>query len=284
MRTLKSSFKIASMTPAALPVMAGRAAAPVVTAVMAPVAVTVRIAGAVLTGLVVLAAAPAFAQTQEQPPAADVECARLQARIDSLEVKLEKVIMDNVDASPFATGETLDWGTGWNTSALTAAENQWTIELGYMFGFRGWTPPWEVDYIDHRRSYRLGVSAGFEYYRREGLLAKDNGDLYYSQGSVVALKLTWGTPVLLNFISGSAYLRGLWIFPLYDDGDTGREKSLAGVGLGSDLEFWIARDKCLTVGFKLEGDWDSWVDEGKYGTDQVLPYRFRPQMGVRVFF
>jgi len=243
-----------------------------------------RAALAALAVLATLTAAPRCVQAQASAAGTDEERLRLEARIDSLEVKLEKIIMENVDASPFATGETLNWGTGWNASFFTAAENQSAIEVGYTFGFPGWTPPWDREYIDSRRSYRLGISAGYQYYRREGPLAKDNGDLYYSQGSVLALKLSWGTPVLLNFISASANLRGLWIFPNYDDGDTGRDKSLFGIGLGSDLEFWIARDKCLTLGFKMEGDWDSWTDEDQYGTDQVLPYRFRPQMGARVFF
>ncbi len=117
--------------------------------------------------LLTLAVAPTEAQVPGQAPSnLEVERAELQARLDSLEVKVEKIIMENMDASPFATGETLGWGTGWTTSVLTSAPNQWTIELGYMFGLPGWTPPWAAEDIDSRRSYRLGVSAGFEHFRR----------------------------------------------------------------------------------------------------------------------
>ncbi len=243
--------------------------------------------------LLALAIAPSQAQDPSGQPGlsraqgpsdAGAECAELRARLDSLEVKIEKIIMENVDANPYATGETLGWGTGWTTSVLTAAANQWTIEVGYMFGFPGWTPPWEQKYIDSRRAYRLGVSAGFEYFRREGLLHKDNGDPYYAHGQALALKLTWGTPVLLNFISGTAFLRGLWILPDYDAADKGRDESIGGAGMGSTIEFWIARDKCLTVGFKLEGEWEDFIHDHNEVKDEVLPYEFRPEMGVRVFF
>lgn len=235
--------------------------------------------------LLALAGAPSGAQAPGQAPSdPEAECVELRARVDSLEVKLEKVIMENVDASPFATGETLGWGIGWTTSVSTAAKNQWTMELGYFFGFPGWLPPWDEAYIDSRRSYRLGVSACLDFFRHEGLLHKDSGEPYYAHGNVIALKLTWGTPVLLNFISGTAFVRGLWILPNYDSADKGREESIAGAGLGSAIEFWIARNKCLTVGFKLEGEWDDFVYPSNGVEEKVLPYEFRPEMGVRVFF
>ena len=226
-----------------------------------------------------LAAVTAAAGARDADDPAD-----LSRRLDSLEVKVERIIIEQMDASPFATGETLSWGKGWYFGATVSSPNQSLVELGHVFGFRGWRPPWEPEYLDRRRGYRVGLSAGFQSFQDAGLLRDDAGDRYYVDGIAPFLKLSWGTPVLLNFISTSTFLRPSLIFPFYEDGDSRDDHPLAGLALGADLEFWIARNKCITLGYMMEGQLNRWFRNREWDEDTVMPLEYRPRAGVRVFF
>jgi hypothetical protein len=213
-------------------------------------------------------------------PSAD----ELSQRLDSLEVKVEQIVRENVDNSPFATGETLDWGRGWFFGTSIASPNREGLEIGYMYGFHTWRPPWAHAWIGKRPGYRMGLSAGLETLQGSGLLHKDNGDLYYVSSVAPFIKVSYGSPVLLNFVSATGFVQPMCLIPDLARGDSRSDKPRAGLSIGAEMEFWIARDKCISLGYSQDAQLDQFSELRKWNQDTLLPYESHSRAGVKVFF
>lgn len=208
----------------------------------------------------------------------------LSQRLDSLEVKVEQIVRENTDNNPFATGETLDWGRGWFSQTSVASPNREGLEIGYMHGFRTWRPPWEHPYIGQRAGYRMGLSIGAEVLHDSGILHKDNGDPYYVESFAPYLKVSYGSPVLLNFISATGFVQPMCIIPNLARGDSSNDDPRAGLSIGAEMEFWIARDKCFTLGYSMDGQLNQFFERRKWNEDTLLPHEYHTRAGVKVFF
>jgi hypothetical protein len=237
--------------------------------------------------LIILAAflcLPAALVRAQTPAPVTPSAEELSQRLDSLEVKLEQIVRENVDNSPFATGETLNWGRGWFFGTSVASPNREGFEIGYMHGFRTWRPPWENPYIGQRPGYRIGLSAGLEVLHDSGFLHKDNGEPYYASSLAPYIRVTYGSPVLLNFISATGYVQPMCLIPDLARGDSRSDKARAGLSIGTEMEFWIARDKCISLGYSMDGQLDQYFETKKWNQDTLLPHEFHTRAGVKAFF
>ena len=239
-----------------------------------------------IRSLIILAAflcLPATLLRAQTPAPVTPSAEELSQRLDSLEVKLEQVVRENVDNNTFATGETLNWGRGWFFETSVASPNREGYEIGYMYGFHTWRPPWEHVYIGQRPGYRIGLSSGLEVLHDSGVLHRDNGDPYYVSSLAPFIKVSYGSPVLLNFVSATGFVQPLCLIPDIAQGDSRSDKPRAGLSIGAEMEFWIARDKCFTLGYSLDGQLNQYFDRRKWNEDTLLPHEYHTRAGVKVF-
>lgn len=157
----------------------------------------------------------------------DSELTELKARIDSLEIALEKFNIEMLERNPIISGKYLSWGKG---LTFTLEYPIASIDIGYTFKiFRGTT--------------RLGVSTGYNY--RHGIDEEKNS-LSGMSKHFAHLKLMAGTPVFFNLMSVSAGVSQLYAL---DDNDIDDEKSiLTCTKLNFDFEFWIQPELMLFLG------------------------------------
>jgi hypothetical protein len=145
----------------------------------------------------------------------------LNLRIDSLEASLEKLQIQVIESDPLKSAKYLHWGNGL-MFAITKSEQRISTDAGYTFV----TP----------KSFRMGIAAGFE------------GEM----GAVSTLpaysffgKVTYGTPIFINFISINTYARALF----YPKGAlTENVQATGGLSAGAEFEFWFSPSWCYTFG------------------------------------
>ncbi len=209
-----------------------------------------------------------------------VEMERMRIRMDSLETRMEHMNIELAQSNPFATGRTLNWGSGWHFSAQLTTRHNVGVEFAYMHQFRNWHAPWEPEYIDRTSGYRIGVAFGYSDFMNEAEMVDDNGEEYMSSGLIPYLKFIYGSPVLLNFISTSGYFKAMMVMPFNSDENIEEEDAQWGLGFGMEVEFWISENKNIFLGFSLEGCAIDFTDDENI----LLPFEYRPRAGARIFF
>ena len=225
----------------------------------------------------------AFAEKADSA-SAESNIEQLKQEVSTLKLKLEKMYIEQVDNNPYATGQTLDWGTGWSFFINLSPAYDITMDMAYMFQFSSWHAPWEPEYIDKRKGYRVGISAGLQSFHHGETLYNDDDEAYRVAGFGLHARLIYGSPVLLNFISTTGYIKPMVIFPQYHSNDSRKEEPLMGIGLGADIEFWIAENKCISLGFKAEGIFKDMFDDPLLKEDSVMPFLIKPLAGVKIYF
>ena len=177
----------------------------------------------------------------------------LQQKIDSLETRLEKIDIEPVDNNPYATDDTLNWGTGFFIGGKAGTNYTMHLEVGYMF--RTSKKPrasLSRDYIGKRKGKRFGISAGMQMFIDEPVF-KNDATFYKSTGYGVFGKFNFGSPVLLNFISFSGHLKAMYTIPATDNDHNITDARMV-YGYGSDIEFWLTENACVTLGYTDERD------------------------------
>ena len=210
---------------------------------------------------------------------AEENYSQLEEKVDSLETKLEEVYDSQIRNNPYANGETLDWGKGFFGSMKTGTDYTMNLELGYMFKLK--KKPLEFlssRYVDNRQSYRIGFSAGVQWFENE-IVHNNKSGFYKSSGCGVYGKLNFGSPILLNFISFSWHLKAMYADP-EEDSDHGIKDARMVYGFGNDLEFWLTKNSCVTVGFTDETD-NLFCDDDK---ESIYPHKIRFAFGFKSFF
>ena len=204
---------------------------------------------------------------------------KLHQKIDSLETRLEKIHNAQVDNNPYTTGDTLSWGTGFFGGAKTGTNYTLNFEIGYMFRLRK-KPLASLsgDYIGKRKDYRIGISAGIQYFSDEPVF-KNDITFYKSTGYGCFGKINFGSPVLLNFISFSWHLKAMYTIPTTDNDHNITNERMV-YGYGNDIEFWIWENACVTLGYTDEQD--SFF--GKHKDDPIYPSKIRFVFGMKTFF
>ena len=211
--------------------------------------------------------------------AAEESSTNLQERIELLETKLEKIETEQIRSNPYANGETEDWGTGFFTTTKTGAVNSWNLELGYMFKVKGNAfGLLSKDYISKRNSYRLGFSAGAQWFDKE-MVYNNNSNFYNSAGYGFYGKFNVGSPILLNFMSFSGHLKAMYTIPEKDSAHNIEDSRMV-YGFGNDVEFWLTKNSCVTVGYTEESD--SVFEENE--NDRIYPSRIRFVFGFKSHF
>ncbi len=157
----------------------------------------------------------------------DSELTELKARIDSLEIALEKFNIEMLERNPIISGKYLSWGKG---LTFTIEYPIASFDVGYTFKIiKGTT--------------RLGVSTGYNY--RHGIDEEKN-NLSGMSKHFAHLKLMAGTPVFFNLMSVSAGVSQLYAL---DENDINDEKSiLTCTKFNFDFEFWIQPELMLFLG------------------------------------
>ncbi len=183
---------------------------------------------------------------------------QLLEKIQSLEVELEKLKIETSDNGLLAKGATLDWGKGVFIGSHIAPSVQ-ELNVGYTFSRKE---------REGRLSYPLSPSRDLRY--SLGVSAKlrvleASFDEVPGAGSIGFL---WkvGSPVMLNFISFSAYLTPNIIWTQTEESiktDSYFTETELGLDMGSDIEFWIRPRTSISVGYlydpifvKIKGDGD----------------------------
>jgi hypothetical protein len=209
---------------------------------------------------------------------ADEGSTQLQERIDVIEAKLEKIEDEQIRNNPFANGETADWGSGCFLSSKTGTTNSWNIELGYMFNVKGNALGLlSKEYISKKNSYRLGFSGGVQWFDKE-IIYDDNSSFYSSSGYGFYGKFIAGSPILLNFMSFSGHIKAMHTIP--DNNSQNIEDSRMVYGFGNDVEFWLTKNSCVTLGYTEESD--SVFDENE--NDRIYPSEIRFVFGFKSHF
>jgi hypothetical protein len=210
---------------------------------------------------------------------ADDSYSQLQERIDLLEAKLENIEVEQIRSNPYANGETSDWGTGFFMNSKTGAVNSWNLELGHMFKVKGNAfGLLSKDYISKRNSYRLGFSAGAQWFDKE-IVYNNNSTFYNSSGYGFYGKFITGSPILLNFMSFSGHLKAMYTIPGEDKSHNIEDARMV-YGFGNDVEFWLTKNSCVTVGYTEESD--SVFEENE--NDRIYPSKIRFVFGFKSHF
>ena len=203
----------------------------------------------------------------------------LQQKVDSLEAKLEKIYAEQFEINPYASGEALNWGTGFFGSAKAGSHYTMNLELGYMFGIsKNPLAFFSRDYIGDRKDYRFGVSTGMQMFVDEPVY-KNDVEFYKSTGYAPYLKVNFGSPVLFNFISFSWHLKAMYAIPTDDNDHTITDGRMA-FGYGNDIEFWVTENSSVTIGFTDECDTFFGTNE----IDPIYPSKIRFVFGFKTFF
>jgi hypothetical protein len=173
----------------------------------------------------VLGAQSAHGQETAVPDSGDCGCCvkvdNLNLRIDSLEARLENMQIQLVETNPFKSGKYLRWGKG-PMIAIAKSEQRISFDAGYTF----LTP----------NAFRMGMALGFD-----GELGVECELPHYGFYG----KMTYGTPVFVNFISLNTNARVLF----YPDGALSNNRQTTGaIGAGAELEFWLTPACCYTIG------------------------------------
>jgi hypothetical protein len=160
-----------------------------------------------------------------------ISCEELQLVIDSLKVKVDRLVIENKqDNNPLTTGTYKNWGTKFYTDIrLSLSEPDVTFGYSKRIG-----------------RLRYGTALGFT------LSISDDSMLHNSFGY---LKLSVSTPIFLNFMSFSGILRSGYGGSV--DYETGFH-----IGAGIAMENWIARNVCVYLEAFHNDLIKSYSDEG----------------------
>lgn len=200
---------------------------------------------------------------------------KLLQKIDSLEIRLEKIYENH----PYATSDTVNWGTGLFGGGKTGTNYSMNLEIGYMFSTNK-NPKVSLsgDYIGKRKDYRYGFSTGLQYFSNEPVF-KNDVTFYRSTGYGAFGKFNFASPVLLNFISFSCHLKAMYTIPAKNNDHKIRDNRMV-YGYGYDIEFWITENECATLGYTDESD--SFL--GGHKDDPIYPSKIRFVFGIKHFF
>jgi hypothetical protein len=198
----------------------------------------------------------------------------LKTRMDSLEARLETVYIEQVDSNPYATGETLDWGKGWNFSALVGGPAYfWDLDIGYNFMIKKTNFLSSKQFIANPKGFRLGLSLGMQSFYQETINKPDDYHTYLATGYGLQGKFLYFSPVLLNFISFATYFKLAYLLPGPNDLDI--KDNRISYGLGGNIEFWQTSKMCVFTGFLVQSD---------FKEVPLYPLKFRVNFGARVYF
>ena len=203
---------------------------------------------------------------------------KLQQKIVSFETRLEKYYKQ-ADNNPYATGKALNWGNGVFVGGKTGTNYTINLEIGYMWNISNNEPSsFSRDYIGKRYDYRYGISAGMQMFIDEPVF-KNDVTFYKSTGYGPYLKFNFGSPVLLNFISFSGHIKVMYTIPTSDNDHKIRSERIV-YGYGNDIEFWLTKNECMTIGYTDESD----SVFGENDDDPIYPSKIRFVFGFKTFF
>ncbi|MFX0140263.1 MAG: hypothetical protein ACFFDN_41870 [Candidatus Hodarchaeota archaeon] len=185
----------------------------------------------------------------------------LKERIDLLETKLEKLKIEMQEINPLITDVTKNWGKGFYLgSRIDNYPTTYSAEVGYNFNLQKKKMPW---------INRLGLVIGFMANQQK--IEKEKKSIYIFPFHAFYTKLTLSTPIYINFIGLS--LSQKFIYD-YSSGDKWY------LGGGIDINFWIHRRTCITLGFFGEPRIFQ-NDNNDAQSDDILG---KTQLGIKWFF
>jgi len=203
----------------------------------------------------------------------------LETRIDSLETKLKNISIEQIDNNLNAVSDSLNWGNGLFVGGKTGTHYTFNYELGYMFRIsKNPLAFLSRDYLGKRKDYRVGISAGMQWFNNEPVF-KNDLIFYKSTGYGVYGKVDFGSPVLFNFISFAWHLKVMYTIPASGNEHNITDERIV-LGYGNDLEFWLTENECVTIGFTDEQD--SFF--GGHKDDPIYPSKIRFVFGFKTFF
>ncbi len=208
----------------------------------------------------------------------------LKKKIELLKTEIEKLKIELLDNNPYATGETLNWGKGFNFWLGYSAEKQASIEVNYSFNIKRLKGKKSI--LNKSGGLILGIGLGFTDFEDERInIDFDNYSKnisFSSSGNIFYSKLSLSSPVLLTFINTSISLRLLYINPSENSMNITRNRF--GVGLDFDINFWLSKKVSITVGYKSDIDFGkNNILDGLY-EDKVLSENFKFQLGTKYYF
>lgn len=147
---------------------------------------------------------------------------RLEKKVDSLQVAFAKNIIKKDEDNPFTSGKFVNWGRGITLEIHVNKSSG--LEAGYTFVTK--------------KHLRMGLLCGTEITRNDTTVPNT---AFYGKTSL-------GTPVLLNFLSFTAYFKTL-VYPAGGNFHANKpEHTRGGAAAGGDIEFWISSHLSVVAG------------------------------------
>ncbi len=205
--------------------------------------------------LVIIIAIPSFSNENISE---DITNEQMLAKIQSLEVEMERLRIESSDNGILAQGATLNWGKG-VFIGFNLSPNTGVVSAGYTIGLKERSK--NINYpLSQSRDIRYTIGLTGRYRTFEASV--DDVPVAASVG--ILLKM--GSPVMLNLISISTFISPniIWAETERTDNYTSpfTEKEF-GLDTGVDIEFWVTSKTMLTIGylydpvlFKIAGDAD----------------------------
>ena len=212
--------------------------------------------------------------------AEEVSAEELQRKIDKLETELEKLRIEVSESNPLQNGEPRNWGKGWFFQAFSSGDDNTSIDIGYSKVLDHWKPFWQAEYLEGRTGYRIAVSLGAQFVNDVVIDAK-NSDIYESEWVAGNLTTSFGTPVMLNFISFCSDIKLMYIHSLEDD-DKNIIKDQMGICFGAQGEIWLSSKSAFVIGYRNESpDIGATTDNDRR---DIISDKFYPTFGFKKYF
>ena len=194
----------------------------------------------------------------------DKQINELKERIYLLETKLEKLNIELHEVNPLITDATKNWGKGlylksdiYNYSSIVSAE------IGYNFILR----KKNIQKVHWTNSHGLVIGFMSDLQKFE----EGNKSIKIFPFHAVYTKFTLNTPIFNNFIGFSLSQKFIYNY------SSGNKWYLGG---GIDINFWIHKKTCITLGFLGEPR----IFQNNNNYEQPNDFLGKNQLGIKWFF
>ncbi|MBC8479734.1 MAG: hypothetical protein H8D46_04660 [FCB group bacterium] len=107
----------------------------------------------------------------------------------------------------------------------------------------------------------------------------DDSTFHKSSGCGAFGKINFGSPILFNLVSFSWHVKAMYIEPESDSTHDITDGRMV-FGYGNDIEFWLTKNSCATIGFTDERD--TFSDDDL--SDSLYPSKVRFVFGFKTYF
>lgn len=167
-------------------------------------------------------------------------------KIESIENDLKKIKNSSKRNRLLDRGATINWGKGFNLGFNLYQPCNPSFNIGYNFSRQDESSKYE---LTDSKNMLLGLSFKGKIFAMSSLFVNDIDDqMAYSIGA----NMNISSPVLLNFISISAYIGPFIQWGEKDEYTEGITEVEIGLEFGNDINFWLTKATSISIGYMLD--------------------------------